>query len=238
MPQILLSVLLIFIMCSSQAQSLNDLAKVRYKTVPTYNEQKEKVFQGFPPYEHISLVIKEDPQTGQQLSMGYKMKDAYIGPYSCWDREGNLQYKGQYKTGQKHGTWMHYHSNGELRKEENYRQGERNGRWSFYFENGQLRETSHYKAGKREGRFQMYNEAGTLLTEGFYKDGQKVGLWKEFHANGQLAISAAFNNGLAHGRVINYDKNGFKTREAFFTNGELSEGSQQIKLLPNETEDQ
>ena len=68
--------------------------------------------------------------------------------------------RGNYKEGQRDGTWISYHENGQLKYKGDYKNGRQEGTWIGYHENGQLHYKGEYKNGKREGTWIIYYDDG------------------------------------------------------------------------------
>ena len=95
--------------------------------------------------------------------------------------------RGNFKNGEREGTWVGYHENGQLWIKGYYKNNKREGTWVSYHENGQLRSRGNYKDGEREGTWVFYNDIGnkrmfeikigtTVIDEGsgVYNRGKKV----------------------------------------------------------------
>ena len=71
--------------------------------------------------------------------------------------------RGNYKDGQRDGTWVNYHENGQLRYKGEYNNGNREGSWVFFNKDGTKR-MSENKVGEI-----IFDEGS-----GVYRNGKKV----------------------------------------------------------------
>ena len=72
------------------------------------------------------------------------------------------------------GFYEKYYKNGQLEYKVNYKDGENDGLNEQYYESGQLSSKYNYKGGKKNGLCQRYSENGKLVKNLIYKDGKIV----------------------------------------------------------------
>jgi len=72
------------------------------------------------------------------------------------------------------GVVERYYESGQLEYRGNFKAGERDGLVERYFENGQLHDRANYKAGKEDGLGETYFESGQLEYRGNFKAGVPI----------------------------------------------------------------
>jgi antitoxin component YwqK of YwqJK toxin-antitoxin module len=65
--------------------------------------------------------------------------EPYEGDVLNFYSNGQLNYKGGYKTGLKEGIWVGYYYDGQLKYRGRYKNGKRNGRWDTKTKYGQIK---------------------------------------------------------------------------------------------------
>jgi len=93
------------------------------------------------------------------------------------------------------GREVHYHENFQLQGKGNFKDGERHGPLEYYYENGQLEAKANYKDGELNGPLENYHENGQLEAKANYKDGELNGLWESYYENGELVSKYCYRNG-------------------------------------------
>jgi antitoxin component YwqK of YwqJK toxin-antitoxin module len=69
------------------------------------------------------------------------------GDWAEYDEQGRVAVKGQYRDGERHGTWA-FRTDGIVG---HYRKGQRHGKWKYY-QNGRLQRRERYRKGElRQG---------------------------------------------------------------------------------------
>ena len=91
-----------------------------------------------------------------------------------YHKNGQLQYKRNYKDGKRDGLTEGYYENGQLQYKVNYKDGKEHGLNSYYYDNGQLRYEENYKYGNRDGLEEWYYENGELKSKVCYKTGERT----------------------------------------------------------------
>ena len=104
------------------------------------------------------------------------------------DLEGKRYPKtvGEYKKGEKEGTWKEYYINGELQEVAKYENGKLEGEYKSYYRNKKLESEGEFEEGNKEGKSIYYYENGEKKAEGKYKENEKVKKWKYYNPNGKL----------------------------------------------------
>ena len=80
------------------------------------------------------------------LFLKYRLEFDYLE----YDKNGQLEYEGEYLNGERHGKGKEYYHNGQLEYEGEYLNGKRHGKGKeYYCHNGQLEFEIEYVNGKR-----------------------------------------------------------------------------------------
>lgn len=104
---------------------------------------------------------------------------------SC-HKNGQPEYKGHWKDGNRHGLWESYHKNGQPQAKGNFRDGKWHGLVELYDENGQLELKAHYRDGNLQRKVN-------------WKAGKQNGLFEEYYENGQTRLRENWKHGKLHG---------------------------------------
>ena len=67
------------------------------------------------------------------------------GLWEWFHENGQIQFRRNYKNGEKDGLWEWFHENSQLQKRKNYKDGDRDGLWEWFHKNGQLKKRVDYK---------------------------------------------------------------------------------------------
>ena len=95
------------------------------------------------------------------------------GLHESFYKNGQLKFRGNYKTGKKHGLWEVF-----------YLKGNNNP----LILHGQLMYRGNHKYGKRDGLWEWFRVNGQLERRGNYKNGEQNGLWEYFDRDGNLDL--------------------------------------------------
>ena len=101
-------------------------------------------------------------------------------------RNGQMNFKIQYKNGKENGSWVWYHSNGQVNRKGIKKDGKPEGLWLYYHKNGQLSGKGNWQNGTWDGLWVNYHENGKLSYKGTYKDGKKDGPWVGYNKDGTV----------------------------------------------------
>ena len=123
------------------------------------------------------------------------------------------------ETGEKDGYWETYDRDGNLESKGNYVNGKADGYFESYDEDGKLYEKGHYKNGEMVGYWETYDYTENVYNKGHYKNNLMDGLWKYYYPNGQLYGKGYYKNDFKDGVWEWYDKNGKLTIKDLYKNG-------------------
>ncbi|WP_219419906.1 toxin-antitoxin system YwqK family antitoxin [Pseudonocardia nigra] len=98
---------------------------------------------------------------------------------------------GEYRDGERHGTWRHLFTNGQRRAEGTYERGRLDGDWVWYRRDGTLMQRGSFHDGEKHGRWQRWSTQGALLDEGDFDRGKKVGVWVQYLPDGTIKKTTA-----------------------------------------------
>lgn len=115
------------------------------------------------------------------------------GPMEWSDANGNITFKGEYRSGQKFGHWTETYASPE------------DSTKVFRFE-------ADYKHGLLDGYIQKYDsKTNILLAEGTFSQNKKVGIWREYYLDQQKRVS----------RLITYSEDQKTSTKVYDSNGNL-----------------
>jgi antitoxin component YwqK of YwqJK toxin-antitoxin module len=120
--------------------------------------------------------------------------------------DGQLNFRKNYKDGQRDVLTEWYYENGQLEMRGNYKDGDLDGSYESYYEDGQLKEKKTYTNGELDGSLQEYFWNGQLIFKGTYKDGDLDGPYESYYGNGQLKEKGTSIKGDGSGKM--YYENG------------------------------
>ena len=147
---------------------------------------------------------------------------------------GEIGYKGEKKSGYKHGLWKYYWTNGELQQEVNYNYGKRLGTHKFYFDKNYIstrdkskvyfyRTLNYSNSGVLNLFFEeRYYKTNNLKFSSFFKeDNDKVKNASLYFSDLQLKVKFYFENGNLQfeSPIKNGKYNGLAKR--YYDNGKL-----------------
>ena len=109
--------------------------------------------------------------------------DAFAGVFA----NGKPESQGQFRRGQKQGSWKYFFRNGRLKALGSYDDGRLTGHWVWWRENGQRLQEGAFTEDRQVGPWKRWFDNGQLWDEGTYNDdGQKVGEWTTFDRDGAV----------------------------------------------------
>jgi len=94
------------------------------------------------------------------------------GTYETYHTNGQLRYKGFYKSGIRDGVHMSYNDEGTIYSRNTFKDGRRNGVFLHPYGAGSF-QVGIYKDGKKDGITENYKEDGTLSYKCIYQNGKK-----------------------------------------------------------------
>ena len=100
-----------------------------------------------------------------------------------------------------------YYENGEIEIKGEYEKGKKHGKHEYYDENGQIIKEETYKDGKLDGLTTEWYESGQKRIEGSYKDGERTDTWKSWDSLGiETSAFDWFQKGYNADENKEYDK--------------------------------
>lgn len=167
-----------------------------------------------------------------------KINGTVDGIFEKYYNNGQLEYKGTFKSGQLDGVFERYFSNGQLDMRAEYKDGVFNGMYEgrgikVKYKNGnydgiyerynnfkKLIERIEYSDGIKNGIYELYDDNGEkIIVKGNYKNDLKDGIW-EYFENGQLNAKSNYKNDLKDGIHEEYHENGKLFKKENYKNGE------------------
>jgi len=115
------------------------------------------------------------------------------GPSVEYSDTGAVVSRGQYIDGERDGQWVI--DIGEHREEGEYRVGERYGTWKYYFRNGKLKFEGKFMGGQEEGEHVTYYETGMVRQRGRFKFGEREGDWTSYTPEGDVISVVTYDRG-------------------------------------------
>jgi antitoxin component YwqK of YwqJK toxin-antitoxin module len=94
----------------------------------------------------------------------------YTGDYVDKYKSGIIKFKGFFRFGERHGTWMSFYPNGIVWSECHYDKGLKEGPITTYFENGQKRFEGFYRKDLQDSLWTYYDSTGKVLSKIVYKE--------------------------------------------------------------------
>lgn len=222
MIRILLSVLLILILHTGQAQNaINQLDAAGQKQGFWQKKQAngnlayEGTFKNDQPVGEFKryhtngllkarLIYPEDSDTIHSELFDNRGQLLAKGKYVDEKKEGEWQYyqKGQlvstevFEHNQKHGTSKTYYPTGELFEETTWKFNLENGIYRAYFKSGKPYLECRMVDGKRDGTCHVYYENGQLELDAMYAKGLRNGDWNYYHPDGTFSHTLSYDLGL------------------------------------------
>ena len=107
------------------------------------------------------IVAKWDNGTPKKVNyvVGEGVKQEIVGRINYYEN-GEIEIKGEYEKGKKHGKHEYYDENGQIIKEETYKDGKLNGKFTGWYDSGQKRIAGSYKDGKHTGIWKSWDLLG------------------------------------------------------------------------------
>lgn len=91
------------------------------------------------------------------------------------DKDGRIMEEGNYKNGNKVGTWNAYHPGGKMKAVvSNYKNGKLEGEMATYDKRGKIISTCDYKDGLKHGTFKLYDKKGKVTSEKRFSEGMLI----------------------------------------------------------------
>ena len=104
------------------------------------------------------------------------------GEYIKYYSGGDVEFKGRYLKGQKHGKWETFKSDGTIKLTEVFANDDMTKKITYYAD-GSVDRERNYKNGKEHGIDKQYTSEGKLKAENNYVNGKQVGAQMKFYAS-------------------------------------------------------
>lgn len=98
----------------------------------------------------------------------------YTGEYVDKYASGIIKFKGFFRFGQKHGTWLSFYPTGVIWSEMNYDKGLRHGQNIAYYLEGGKRYEGFYKNDQQDSAWIYYDSTGNKLSRIIYKNDRVI----------------------------------------------------------------
>ena len=98
----------------------------------------------------------------------------FTGVYYAWYKNGQLEYRWNYKDGERHNLSCGWYKNGQLEYEYNTKGGKCHGLCRSWFGNGQLECEYNNKDGEYHGLCRSWYDNGQLKYRKNWKDGELI----------------------------------------------------------------
>ena len=129
-------------------------------------------------------------ETGTPRQLRFEGEEVYWqgewrkdGEAIFYDENGKVIGQGSYELGKEGGPWVLI-ENGS-RGEGEFKEGQRSGSWEYSFPSGKTEEEGTYMEGKRHGEWTRYYSNGVIKSITTYDKGEAQGTPKHFDKNGE-----------------------------------------------------
>jgi antitoxin component YwqK of YwqJK toxin-antitoxin module len=159
------------------------------------------------------------------------------GEWNMWDEAGNLIATGQYRNGERQGTWTRLHQPGdsELFSEVPYKEfrppftsratfenGKLHGKWTISDSEQRTISEFEYINGLLHGLSIWNYASGQLMREVVFRDGLVDGYLHQYDRTGQLTIDETYQQGRKLAPKIEHDKAGRKQSEGIYLHAQFA----------------
>ena len=132
------------------------------------------------------------------------------GSFKMWDPAGNLIVDGQYRYGERHGTWRRWYRGDETKllktepfvqfaapfvSQATFSDGQLQGNWIIYDSKHRKITTWTFAGGRRDGKSTWWYASGHKMRELSYRDGEIHGELLEWDQRGQLVTRDGYEEG-------------------------------------------
>lgn len=87
------------------------------------------------------------------------------GPRFDWYENGNKEWEGAYRDGEKHGRWAYFDEQGKIAAESHWLKGQRHGIVATYYGNGKKASLGAFRGDKLTGKTQRWYEDGRVMSK-------------------------------------------------------------------------
>jgi antitoxin component YwqK of YwqJK toxin-antitoxin module len=109
------------------------------------NLKKAKEFFAANDFEALHRIVVGNQ--GRLRDLGI-IKEPLSGTGETWHDNCQLESRGTFVDGNRHGVWEYFYDNGQLRSHSTYVDGKAHGVWEWFHENGQLWAHGTYEHGE------------------------------------------------------------------------------------------
>lgn len=131
------------------------------------------------------------------------------GRFYAVNDEGEVVTEGEYRDGQKIGTWDEFDGYNRIVQTYNDK-GQLHGEYKKYSADGVLTQMLTYQNGVKQGLAETYTAQGELTSKGEYLDDQRHGEWEEAVAWGENQAQGSYRNGVQVGPWTTTNSNGHR----------------------------
>ena len=104
--------------------------------------------------------------------------EIYSGIHKEFFEDGTLKSSYSILNGELHGTVAFYYPNGNLEERGNYRSGNKDGVWEQWNQDGTKTGEAFYKKGNKDGIWSVWDDNGIQRYRMAYSKNKKVDVWK------------------------------------------------------------
>ncbi len=136
---------------------------------------------------------------GKEIMRAHYHHGVLHGDYlarQTWSDQIVLQ--GEYRNGERVGTWREFYDDVEAVFEGEYREGEKEGLWIAHFDDGYERGRLYYKAGQPVATHYIFSHNGALEQVNRFKEGELHGEQLRYF-EGSLTDITRYRDGVLHG---------------------------------------
>ena len=118
------------------------------------------------------------------------------GKYESFYFDGKPMIVLFYQHNQEDSISRRYFYNGKLAEEGNYKIGNKVGTWKYYYSSGKLHFSDEYDNGKLNGVEVSYNQDGTKYMESHFSNDELDGVRTIYGADNEVAVELTYHNGI------------------------------------------
>jgi len=171
--------------------------------------------------------VKVERQVTQDASGNY----VNHGPWTMWDENGTMVAKGQYRLGQREGTWTRWHTAADSKlfgqspyslflspyiSVATFKDGNLDGKWTIYDAKQRKISEVEYANGERDGLAVWYYPNGKKMRENTYKGDAIDGELLQWNGEGQPVTRDTFQEGRKLAAKVTYFNGGRKKTEGMY----------------------
>lgn len=131
----------------------------------------------------------------------------------------------------KDGKEVKYFPNGEKQCEGEWKQGEKHGTWRFYYESGAIKSETHF-GGRTPMTMTFWHPNGQVSLQGPAVDGSRQGVWRVWRKNGLLAEEGPFVGSVRDGLWRIYSEDGTSVAEVVYRKNVRQSASAPVPCEP------